>query len=235
MKIVSALLLTTLLASAASSQTPWTIGSRVHSVGNVCARPDTLGAGPAPCGTGGVLRAPGSLGTLVRGPAGSTTKWGVSWYVHYDIAPDGWSTAQYLALDSLTTPPPPPTGILSKQLIVWPSTSIPTVGSRVVLYTIYRDTTGAVSPGIHATWTSSNSFIATVDSFGGVTAKNPGIDTIIAIANGLSAKSILDVRAWQSITLQVLGVPIATGQYDYYPTDSTGKKTAHITIWVQTP
>lgn len=92
----------------ASSQSPWTIGSRVHSVGSVCARPDTLGAGPAPCGTGGTLRVAGSKGTVVRGPAGSTTKWGVSWFVHYDIPPDGWSTAQYLTLDTLFVPPPPP-------------------------------------------------------------------------------------------------------------------------------
>lgn len=132
-------------------------------------------------------------------------------------------------------PPPPPVVTLSKQLVVWPATLIPTAGAQVTLYTIYRDTTGTVSPGIHANWTSSNPLIATVDSFGRVVTLKPGIDTITATANGLSAKSIFDVRAWSSTPLTVLGMSIPSGQYDFYPTDSTGKKTAHITIWVLTP
>lgn len=83
-----------LLSLLLTAQT-WTVGSRVHANASVCARADTA---QTTCGT---LRVVGDKGTLVQGPAGGSTVYGVSWYVDYDTPPDGWSTKQYLALDSL--------------------------------------------------------------------------------------------------------------------------------------
>src|SRR2546423_15708819 len=73
----------------------FTVGSRVHANAAVCARADTA---QTTCGT---LRVTGDRGTLVQGPAGSTTRYGTSWYVRYDTPPAGWSTLQYLTLDLL--------------------------------------------------------------------------------------------------------------------------------------
>src|SRR5205085_2102232 len=105
--LMRALVALPLLRPASLPAQTFTVGRRVHADASVCARPDTLVVGTG-CGTGGVLRVVGDHGTLVRGPAGSSTPFGVSWFVDYDVGQDGWSTAKYLALDSIITPPPPP-------------------------------------------------------------------------------------------------------------------------------
>lgn len=162
------------------------VGSRVRSL-LVCARGDTLVTGTG-CGTGNVLRPLGDKGTILRGPAGSTTPFGLSWFVHYDTPPDGWSTQLYLALDSTVPPPPVPATVQinAPGLTLYPN-------GATALHATVRDAAGAIltTPVV---WTTSNALVATVDSTGLVTARGLGVDTITATAGLARSRSIVTVE-----------------------------------------
>ena len=166
-----------------------TVGSRIRVVAAVCARPDTLVSGTG-CGTGGTLRTVGDKGTVLRGPAGGSTPFGLSWYVHYDVAPDGWSTAKYLALDSV--PPPPPVPVATTVTINQPV--IEQVGQRTPLFATVRDQFGMVQP-FPITWASRRPNIATVDTNAVVTGIAPGIDTVTATSGAARAQTLVTILA----------------------------------------
>ena len=245
MRALVALLL--LLPASLPAQT-FTVGSRVHANASVCARPDTLVVGTG-CGTGGVLRVVGDHGTLVRGPAGSSTPFGVSWFVDYDVGQDGWSTAKYLTLDSVVVPPPPPPpppsvvavlridGFTQGALTLLPQTSHQ-------FQAIATDAAGVVVPVAFA-WRASAPAVASVDANGLVTARSAGIgqDTVSATApNGVRAFFLVNVPFTQPVTplcglvvpppvgcglksptWSLMGIDTANGTYGpWYRLDSLG-------------
>jgi len=173
-------------SSLADTAFHWTVGSRVHTVGLVCARPDTLVTGTGTCGTGGVLRATGDKGTIVRGPAGNSTPFGLSWYIHYDTPPDGWSTQKYLALDSLAG---------GSQVVAKVTLSLSQMqvflGTTTKLAATLTNSIGAVVPGT-VTWTATGA--ASVDTSGRVTATSVGTGTVTATSqNGVSGSATVTV------------------------------------------
>src|SRR5205085_5576260 len=133
---------------------PWTVGSRVHvSTGQtVCARVDTLvvSTSALPCGPGGALKTAGTRGTIAGGPAASTSRWGWSWFIHYDTPPDGWSTQALLTLDSLAGPPSAGVAIVTLS----PTSVRVTLGQTVQLTATLMTNTGAVVSG-PVTWSAT--------------------------------------------------------------------------------
>lgn len=182
-----------LLSASLSAQAPFTIGARVHVLTNsqVCARVDTLGTGynsvTAKCGTNGAMRNPGDKGTITGGPAGSTTMWGISWFVHYDTPPDGWSTQRYLVVDTVITPPPPPppATVASIRLNITGPVAITTIGGSFQARALAIDSLGNTLSRL-ITWSSSLPAIASVDTSGLVTARGSGSATITASSGGKS-------------------------------------------------
>jgi len=170
---------------AADTANHWTIGSRVHATASVCARLDTLGSGGGTCGTGGTLRVSGDKGTIAKGPAGGTTAWGMSWYIHYDTPPDGWSTQAYLALDSLAgTKPPSP---VVKTLLIVPPLDTLFVGQTVQLIATALDSMGKPITGLAVAWGTTTPLTISVSSAGLVTALAPGFGQPSALVSGLTS------------------------------------------------
>lgn len=139
---------------------------------------------------------------------------------------------------------------LANQLLVWPPAPKLTIGLGpvgITLVAFYRDSTGAIVPGVHAAWRSSDTTVAPVDSFGRVSPQRAGLATITGAYRGLTATSAVDVAAAAQVLVPVdvaglvkrLTGTVAggitqlwTGFYEVWPTDSTGKRTARVQVWV---
>lgn len=175
------------------------VGARVHVTQPVCARVDTLTTG-AGCGTGNVLRFAGDKGTILRGPAGSSTGFGLSWYVHYDVPPDGWSSARYLIVDTVITPPPPPPPPVTPPSVasLTAATSLTLDrGSSTTIIAFVRDSLGNNLLNYPVTFISSAPAIATVSPTSNVTAFitaiSQGLDTVYESVGGRGYYTLVTV------------------------------------------
>lgn len=180
-RILLALLLLQASPLAAQAPLPWTIGSRVHANNLVYARTDTLGLGP------NVLRVAGDKGTILGGPAGGSTVWGVSWLVYYDTPPNGWSTQVYLTLDTLSIPKVAPT------LTIVPSGIGMQVGNSTQLYTVATDSFGRVIWPLAVQWGTGKRTVVLVGIGGVVQGIGRGTDTVFASVGTQTAIALVSV------------------------------------------
>lgn len=134
--------------------------------------------------------------------------------------------------DTTTTP----SAVLSNKLIVWPDNLQPSLGTPPrAFYAILRDSTGALVPGVHSTWRSSDTSIATVDPFGVATYLRSGNVTLTATYKNLSATSLVQIGISQQVQVPIFDIPVWTGFYEFWPRDATGKRVSHIQVFVLTP
>jgi len=224
-------------AGLAAQANPWTVGSRVHvSAGQtVCARADTIVTGTGTCGTGGGLHNAGEKGTITRGPAGGTTKWGWSWFIHYDTPPDGWSTQGLLTLDSLAGPP----AAVVTTVTVSPSVVRVMLGQPVQLAATLTTSAGAVVSG-PVTWSATGA--ASVNGTGLMVPVSVGTGTVTATSqNGVRGSAAVTVQAagpapvavvktnvGGSVTITTIG---GTFQAFGYPYDSSGALVSTPVSW----
>ncbi len=89
--------------------------------------------------------------------------------------------------------PAGPGPTLANRLYLVPASLSPTQGGAQTFYAILRDSTGAVTTGVDATWTSSDSTIAVVTGFGLAHFRAPGLATITATAGSLSGTAAVNV------------------------------------------
>jgi len=87
-----------------------------------------------------------------------------------------------------------PNGVVTT-IRVEPATASLRVGEQVDLQATALGRTGNTIGGRTFTWTSSASAIASVDRFGDVTARAPGIATIVATTSGISGEATITVAA----------------------------------------
>jgi uncharacterized protein YjdB len=76
-----------------------------------------------------------------------------------------------------------------------PATASLEVYDQIDLIASASGRTGIAIGGVTVTWTSSASAIASVDRFGEVTARAPGIATIFDAASGISGEATITVTA----------------------------------------
>src|SRR5205085_10505717 len=93
-------------------------------------------------------------------------------------------------------PPPPPPPPTVATVAVFPSSATIKIDSTFTLTDTMLDAAGLTVPGATATWSSSDTTIATVDTAGVVKGKAAGTATISATANGSTAKgsAVITVR-----------------------------------------
>jgi len=104
-------------------------------------------------------------------------------------ATSGTVSATATIVVRVSTPGP----ALANRLYLAPSGLSPAPGGAQTFYAILRDSTGAVTTGVDATWTSSDTTIAVVNGFGRAQFRAPGTATITATSGALSASAAVNV------------------------------------------
>jgi hypothetical protein len=227
---------------------------------------DSLSGAPPPPTVTRVTVSPGPTDTLTLGAAmqlvavatdsggrvipGRSVGWAVGSGTSVTVSASGLVTGRAAGIATVTATisgvlgaativvkaPPPPPPVLTNQLVIWPATLTPTAGFSHVFAAILRDSTGAVTAGVHADWSTSDTLVAKVDAFGTARFLAAGPVTLTARVGTLAATANITVVAPRPpVQVVILGLPIWTGQYEFFPFDSTGKPAAHVTVWVQVP
>ena len=97
---------------------------------------------------------------------------------------------------SVTVNNAPPTAVVSSVVVTLQSSQI-AIGATTQASAVAKDATGAAISGKTATWASSNSLVATVNSSGLISALTAGTTTITATIDGKTASQTLTVTAVQ--------------------------------------
>jgi len=130
-----------------------------------------------------------------------------------------WATSGAISASAILVvlapvPPPTPTA-LAPQLLIVPPGLTPGQGARVTFYAVLRDSTGQVTIGEHATWSSSDTTVAKVDSVTqpvGIFFPGPGLARITATFGGLTASASVNVAKVTVATLTAQLAPCVISQ-----------------------